>query len=107
MRIDRITDIHGNRTAGFFVRNRADKVLAIGADPGFIGRDAVGFVIPSRKRYARDLSLCVALGKITGQPVKWPLSYYGKHVSSHGEQVLMRIVRNARELDSNTRRFVW
>ena len=87
MTIDHMTTIDGRKRAGFFVRNRANKVLAIGAP---------GWVMPSRKRYARDISLCAALAKLTGQPVRWNLSYYGKHVSSHGEQTLMRIVRSAR-----------
>lgn len=47
LNIERLTDKSGRVMAGFFVRNAANKVLAIGAP---------GFVMPSRKRYASPLS---------------------------------------------------
>lgn len=46
LNIERLTDKSGRVMAGFFVRNAANKVLAIGAP---------GFVMPSRKRYASPL----------------------------------------------------
>ena len=89
--IDRITDVSGREMPGFFVRNAKRKILAIGAFS-----QAHGFVMPSRKRYARDISLCEALGRITGLPVKWNIGYYGKIVCSGTEQELMRKVRQSR-----------
>jgi len=68
--IERLTSLQGNTMAGFFVRNRAGKAMAIGA---FAGPN--GFVMPTRKRYCRDIDLCRALGKLTGLPVKWNLHW--------------------------------
>lgn len=89
MIIEQLKTIDGQTCLGFFVRNRVGKVLAIGAP---------GWVKPTHKRYARDLSLCIALGKLTGQPVSWNLGYYGKHVTSGSKQDLMQIVRRARRM---------
>ena len=96
MTIERFTDLQGRQMAGFFVRNRAGKALAIGA----FSRNG-GFVHPTHKRYARDLSLCEALAKITGLPVSWNLSFYGRHVSSHGRQDLDKIVRKCWRCKAN------
>lgn len=91
IRIERLTNLQGREMPGFFVRNAANKVLAIGAFAG-----ANSFVMPSRKRYARDITLCEALGRVTGLPVKWNIDYYGKLVSGATEQELMRKVRQSR-----------
>ena len=80
--------ITGAILPGFFVRNRVGKVLAIGA----YSQDG-GFVMPSRKRYAKDVDLCRALGKLTGLPVKWNLTFWCNHVTSHTRQALMCSVR--------------
>jgi hypothetical protein len=87
LRIERLETITGHPLPGFFVRNRADKVLAIGAF------SSDGFVMPSRKRYVRDLPLCESIARLTGLPMKWNLSTYGEHISSGGNQQLMREVK--------------
>lgn len=92
LRIERLKDLSGREMNGFFVRNASGKALAIGA----FSPDG-GFVTPSRKRYARDVSLCVALARLTGIPVKWNLSMYDRHVTSGTNQELMRVVRNSRK----------
>lgn len=88
--VDRLTDRQGRELCGFFVRNAKRKILALGAF------SAEGWVMPARKRYARDASLCEALGKLTGLPVKWNIGYYCKVVSSGTEQELMRKYRLSR-----------
>ena len=92
MKIERFHDLQGNLLAGFFVRNRIGKLVAIGANP----KSGNGFVTPSHKCYARDVDLCRALGTLTGQPVKWNLVFYGNHLSSHNRQDLMRKIRQTR-----------
>ena len=77
--VDQLVSLQGDTMRAFFVRNRKKKVLAIGAtatasDPGF--------VIPKAKRYARDLSLCVAISRLTGVPIKWNLRWNGKRYCS-------------------------
>jgi hypothetical protein len=69
--IERLHAIDGHLLAGFFVRNGAGKVVAIGA----FCKD--GFVMPARKRYARDIDLCRKVAEITGEPIKWNLSLLG------------------------------
>lgn len=92
IRIERLTNLQGREMPGFFVRNASNKVLAIGT---FSANG--GFVMPSRKRYARDISLCEALGRVTGLPVKWNLSCYGHHITSGTNQELMQIVKRHRK----------
>jgi hypothetical protein len=90
LRIERLETLSGHVQPGFFVRNRANKVLAIGA----YSRDP--FVMPSRKRYARDLGLCQAIAALTGLPMKWNLTWYCNHVTSGTNQELMHQVRKLR-----------
>ncbi len=90
LRIERLETIDGRTMPGFFVRDGANKVVAIGAF------SCEPFVMPSRKRYARDLNLCEAISRLTQVPIKWNLTMYGNHVTSHNRQDLMRRIRRAR-----------
>lgn len=91
--IDRIERLDGTISRGFFVRNRKGKVLALGCFAGDkIAGDA--FVIPAAKKHAKDVSLCQALLKLTGCPVKWPLVLHGRAFSTNTRQHLERAVRN-------------
>lgn len=81
--IDPIVALDGSTCRGFFVRNRKGKVLAVGATAK---GDDPGFVHPHAKRYARDVELCKALARLTGLPVKWNLSFYGRVVTSGNPQ---------------------
>jgi hypothetical protein len=97
--IERLTDVSGNLMAGFFVRDGAGKAVAIGASC------ADGFVMPTQKRYARDVDLCRKVALLTGQPIKWNLSFYGRHCSSGTRQELMAQVRRCSDPRCNhTRR---
>lgn len=86
--IDQIERLDGTISRGFFVRNRKGKVLAIGSFAGD------GFVIPAAKKHAKDVSLCQALLRLTGCPVKWPLVLHGRAFSTNTRQHLERAVRN-------------
>ena len=96
LRIERFNDLQGRPLAGFFVRNGADKVVAVGA------ACADGFVMPSQKRYCRDLDLCRAISRLTNQPIKWNLTFWCNHVTSHNRQDLMRSLRR----DERTGRWI-
>jgi len=98
LKIDRLTNLEGKPMAGFFVRNASGKVLAIGA--WNLNRS---FVKPTEKRYARDLSLCEALAKLTGCPVQWNIVWWCEHCSSGTRQELMRQVRQCRDRRHNHR----
>ena len=88
--IDRIINIHtGAPLNGFFVRNRKRKALAFGS---FHVEPLRGFVMPLRKRYARDVSLCRRLANLTGLPVKWNLSYWCNRCTSGTEQELRKFM---------------
>jgi hypothetical protein len=87
LEIERFKTPSGDNLVGFFVRNKINKVVAIGA----YSQD--GFVMPTRKRYARDVDLCRAIAKLTGLPIKWNLCYWGKYLSSGTRQDLMRQVK--------------
>ncbi len=90
LRIERMETIDGRVMPGFFVRNGINRVVAIGAfssDP---------FVMPSRKRYARDLSLCESISRLTQVPIKWNLTMYGKHITSGTSQDLQRQIKRLR-----------
>ena len=87
LRIERFYTLQGNLLNGFFVRNAANKAVAVGA----FGSDP--FVMPSAKRYARDLDLCVAISALTQVPMKWNLTFWCNHVTSHNRQDLMRSLR--------------
>ena len=97
LRVERLKTMDGRTMAGFFVRNQAGRALAIGAfssDP---------FVMPTAKRYAKDLPLCEAIARITGLPLKWNLAMYGPHVTSGTRQQLTQIVRKCRTPQHNHR----
>lgn len=100
LRIDRFHAIDGTPLRGFFVRDKANKVLAIGATSSATSE---GYVMPSRKRYARDVELCRAIWKLTGVPMKWNLTFHGRHVTSHNNQDLMRTVRRCADPRCNHR----
>jgi hypothetical protein len=70
--IDQLVTLQGITCRGFFVRNRNHKVLAMGAIPS--PTDS-GWVSPKAKRYARDVTLCAAISRLTGVPIKWNLHY--------------------------------
>ena len=76
LRIDRLVTLQGVTCNGYFVRNARNKVLAIGA------YGVNPFVMPSRKRYARDVELCKAIARLTKHPIKWNLTIHGKDVHS-------------------------
>jgi hypothetical protein len=70
--IDPLVSRQGVRMRGFFVRNRQRKVLAIGATAT---ASSPGWAMPHAKRYARDVTLCAAIIKLTGVPLKWNLRW--------------------------------
>jgi len=68
LRIERISTIQGVLCNGFFVRNRANKVLAIGA---VSTESKAGFVLMKAKRYSKDVPLCESIYRLTGGlPIK-------------------------------------
>jgi hypothetical protein len=93
LRIERLTHkVTGEPLAGFFVRNAIGKAVAVGA----FSSDG-GFVTPTLKRYCRDVDLCRKIGELTGIPIKWNLTFWCRHFTSHNRQDLMRRVRRERK----------
>ena len=65
LKIDRFRDKEGTLFAGFFIKNRINKNIALGAS----STDAP-FLFMCHKRYQNDKDLVSAVERLTGMPVE-------------------------------------